>query len=478
MAVLLILALVLPSGAQDVPSVTVGNQAVLNDTVTVVSAYSEGPGFMVIHMDSNGSFGPVIGHRALFPGWNFNIQVPIDATQATPVLYAMLHSDTGAVGVYEFGSVEGADGPVAVDGNVVSPAFNVDVISANDQFVSNGTVTVASVVAQADGWLAMHSDNEGRPGPVLGTAAVTAGANANVVVTLDGAATNVLWPMLHLDTGTVGTYEFGTVEGADGPVVVNGVVAVTPFWTVPHMRIADQIALGGDGMDLGGMTPHVVAASVLAEVDGFLVIHQEADGGPGPVAGFAPVTAGLNTNVNVDLDPAMVTANLWPMLHVDTGTAGTYEFGTVEGADGPVRVNDAVLTFPINAAPDLVVESQTVSPAAMGMGPYISIKTALIDAPGWLAIHSGAEGRPGPVIGYAQLHPGLNSNVLVEVDEAQAGTQVFPMLHYDTGEAGVYEFGTVEGADGPVRVGESVIVVPMGLGEGAGDPAATEESGG
>jgi len=38
------------------------------------------------------------------------------------------------------------------------------------------------------------------------------------------------------------------------------------------------------------------------------------------------------------------------------------------------------------------------------------------------------------------------------------------MLHYDTGEAGVYEFNTVEGADGPVRVGDAVIVGPINLG--------------
>jgi plastocyanin len=37
------------------------------------------------------------------------------------------------------------------------------------------------------------------------------------------------------------------------------------------------------------------------------------------------------------------------MLHVDTGEVGTYEFGTVEGADTPVTVDGEVLVFPIDA---------------------------------------------------------------------------------------------------------------------------------
>jgi hypothetical protein len=69
------------------------------------------------------------------------------------------------------------------------------------------------------------------------------------------------------------------------------------------------------------------------------------------------------------------------------------------------------------------------------------------------------------MVGVAPLAPGLNTNIMVEIDldsvEGAATDQVFPMLHYDTGEAGVYEFGTVEGADGPVSAGGSVVVGPL-----------------
>ena len=466
---MLAMVIVLPASAQETPMVDVADQVVLDGTVTIAKAYSEGPGFIVIHRDNGeGAPGPVIGFRSINAGFNYNVQVAIDAGAATPTLFAMLHMDTGEVGTYEFGQVEGADGPVVVDGAVVTPRFNVNVLNVTDQFLDGNSVRVASVTAQERGWIVIHADNDGKPGPVLGQTLFNAGTTENLVVFLNGEPTDVLWPMLHLDTGVSGEYEFGAVEGADPPLKVGDRVAVTPIWTVPHMRVADQIVLYGDAMTMMD-TPTLVAQSVLSEGAGWLVVHSDADGSPGPVLGVAPVAAGLNVNVTVDLAVDGLTPVLWPMLHVDTGEAGVYEFGQVEGADGPVRVNDAVLTFPIHAAPSLVMEEQELHES------HVHIEQALIDAHGWLVIHSSQDGKPGPVIGTYPLIKGLNTDIEVEVDPAGVGSQVFPMLHYDTGEAGVYEFGQVEGADGPVVVGGNVVVAPLTiLGGEAMEPA--EES--
>lgn len=470
-ALLVALAMALPAGAQGemgTPSVEVADQVVLDRTVTIAEIVSDGPGWLVIHADGGGSPGPVIGYRALNSGATHNLAVEIDVTQATSTLYAMLHTDTGEVGVYEFGTVEGADGPVRVNEQVVTPPFNIDLIDAQDQFVADGQVTVGTVIAQQPGWLVIHSDADGSPGPVLGQTEVPAGLSSNVVVALSGEATGALWPMLHLDTGEIGVYEFGAVEGADGPVRVNDRTAVTSFSTVPHMRVNSQLVLGGDDMEAMA-EPTLVARSVLSEGPGWLVVHADGGGSPGPVIGYTAVSDGLNTNVSVSLDPAGVTPVLWPMLHVDTGEAGVYEFGTVEGADGPVRVNDAVLTFPIQAAPSLTMQDQTLD-----MDTLV-IDAALLDAPGWIAVHSSQDGGPGPVIASYPLPAGLSQNIRIPVDPMQAAQQVFPMLHYDTGEAGVYEFGTVEGADGPVRVGGNVVVGPINLGGAEGEMMSEEE---
>ena len=435
------------------PAVTVNNQVSTDGTVTVAQVNSAAQGFIVIHADNDGSFGQVIGFAPVYAGANYNVIVDIDTTLATSTLYAMLHEDTGEIGVYEFGTVEGADGPVAVDGEVVTPTFTAEVVAASDQMVDMNTVTIDSVTLSTDGFVVVHAGDAESFGAVLGFAAVPAGTSTDVIVELEGDMTDVVWPMLHVDTGEAGVYEFGTVEGADGPVAVDGAVATMPIWTVPHMRVADQIVVHGDGMEMmDDMTPTVTASSVLSEGAGWLVIHADNAGAPGPVLGQTLLESGLNTDVVVELE-GDITPVVWPMLHVDTGEAGVYEFGTVEGADGPVTVGENVVTFAIDAAPSITY-SGTID------GTNITVDGALIDATGWLVIHADNDGAPGSVLGQVQLYPGLNQNLTIAI-EGDITETVFPMLHYDTGETGEYEFGSVEGADGPVTVGGNVVTGPL-----------------
>jgi hypothetical protein len=455
--VLVLAALIFPVSAQDAmaPAVEVANQVVVGSTVTVGKVVASGPSFIVIHRDNEGSFGPVIGYSPVNEGENTNVSVWIDAAQATPTLYAMLHVDDGAVGTYEFGTVEGADAPVVVDGAPVSPGFTATILNAWDQFVENDTFVAASVTVDAPSWLVIHAGDAASFGAVIGQTLVEPGTTADVAVQIaTEGRTSVLWPMLHVDTGEAGTYEFGTVEGADGPIVGEvGGLASAPVWTVPHFRVDAQAVTHGDGMEMMG-DPTIVVKSVLSEGAGWMVIHSENEGGPGPVAGQALLEPGLNTNVVVTLDPAVVTPVLWPMLHVDDGVAGEYEFGTVEGADAPVRVDDSVVTSPVWAAPAINYS------VTMTADDQVTVASAFIDAPGWLVIHVDNGGAPGPVAGAAYLKAGWNSNVVITVDPTMMTPTVFPMLHYDTGVAGEYEFGTVDGADGPVAVGGNVVVGP------------------
>lgn len=454
--VIAMLAAAIGVNAQDMmePAVMVSDQISTDGTVMIDSAYSDGFGWIVIHAENDGSFGAVIGQRALNAGLNNNIEVEIDTANATPTLYAMLHSDTGQIGTYEFGTVEGEDSPVANDDGVIAPTFTVELVDMDDQFVGeDNTVTANAVSTAQDGWLVIHSDGGEGPGPVLGFAPVSAGLNIDVAVTLEGDITGTLYPMLHVDTGEAGTYEFGTVEGADGPVNVGGVLTF-PISTVPAMRATDQIAFGSDAMRSDDMmaTPSVLVDSVLSESNGWVVVHADNDGTFGAVLGFAPVSAGYNENVLIELSTDGLTPVVWPMLHVDTGEPMVYEFGEVEGADGPVAIDGEVLTFPISIAPSINYSGSLD-------GTTLTVDQAVIDSAGWLAIHADNDGAPGPVIGTAPLLQGVNTNITVELSEA--AESVFPMLHYDTGEAGVYEFGTVEGADGPVTVQGSVVVGPL-----------------
>jgi len=80
---------------------------------------------------------------------------------------------------------------------------------------------VANVTSGQDGWIVVHLDEGGKAGKVIGNAAVKKGESNNVVVKLseDVPVGGKLWPMLHIDAGAIGTYEF---PGPDAPVIVDG----------------------------------------------------------------------------------------------------------------------------------------------------------------------------------------------------------------------------------------------------------------
>jgi hypothetical protein len=106
----------------DAPSVTVSDQGGNNGSVTIARVVAAEPSWLVVHAEADGRPGPVIGHSALNPGENTDVVVQIDAAQATPTLFAMLHVDRGTIGTYEF---PGDDGPVTLAGQVVTPPFQV-----------------------------------------------------------------------------------------------------------------------------------------------------------------------------------------------------------------------------------------------------------------------------------------------------------------------------------------------------------------
>ena len=94
-------------------------------------------------------------------------------------------------------------------------------VDAADQAIVERWITVANVTAGQDGWIVAHLDEGGKPGKVIGNTAVKKGENKDVVIKLseDVPAGGKLWPMLHIDAGAIGTYEF---PGPDAPVIVGG----------------------------------------------------------------------------------------------------------------------------------------------------------------------------------------------------------------------------------------------------------------
>jgi hypothetical protein len=95
------------------------------------------------------------------------------------------------------------------------------------------------------------------------------------------------------------------------------------------------------------------------------------------------------------------------------------------------------------------VRDQSVSNSSVNVDQVVS------DGPGWIVIHADNEGAPGAIIGYSPVENGLNSNVLVLIDETLATDVLFVMLHVDAGVLLTYEF---PGADMPASRGGAIVM--------------------
>jgi len=130
----------------------------------------------------------------------------------------------------------GAPAAPGDEGVVEGPSVTVE-----DQALGAGdTVTIAQVVAAQDGWIVIHADDNGAPGPDIGWTAVTEGVNENVVVTLDqGDVTERLYAMLHIDVSEMGTYEF---PGPDAPARdAEGMVVTVPFMVTTTAAVGGSV---------------------------------------------------------------------------------------------------------------------------------------------------------------------------------------------------------------------------------------------
>lgn len=368
------------------PSITVNDQQYDGTTVIIADVVSDGPGWIAIHRQDNGLVGPPIGFAPVKDGDNRNVAVKINPSQATQVMYAMLHTDEGTVGKYEF---PGPDVPVMFNGQMIAPAFKAalqnDVsnltpaIVINSQNVSNGKVTVAEVDSPGPAWIAIHIQGpDGQPGKDIGFTAVKAGVSKNLTVTVDQASvTPIMFGMLHKDAGEIGTYEF---PGPDVPLDVNGQMMASAFRTdgstqpistsqptmsstmgmspaqptasatnvatmimvtpapniVSSVKVSDQQLM--DGM--------VMVDDVVSQGPGWIVIYTtDANGQPGEPIGHTAVKEGDNRNVMVQIDPAKAKGSLYAQLHLDQGKVGTFEF---PGPDAPLMIGVQMISGKFN----------------------------------------------------------------------------------------------------------------------------------
>jgi LPXTG-motif cell wall-anchored protein len=168
--------------------------------------------------------------------------------------------------VQEAGAAQPAAAAQPTAAAAADQATEQNSLEADDQALTNNSVNVKEVYSAQDGWMVIHLDENNAPGKVIGHTAVKKGESTDVKVTLDqpvSAGTKV-WPMLHIDAGTSGTYEFPgpdlPAKGADGMVVMKQ-ISLTGGQSAPAKAAPSTLPnTGGDDLPL---TPLASLAALL-----------------------------------------------------------------------------------------------------------------------------------------------------------------------------------------------------------------------
>jgi hypothetical protein len=115
----------------------------------------------------------------------------------------------------------GSKGKGTAKEKIVTAALEV-----TDQKLEENKVVVARVSMSRQGWLVIHGDVRGQPGPILGKVPLNVGEFTDVpVVLIVPPKSEKLWAMIHVDEGKLGLYDFGI----DGPLEQGGSVVMMPF---------------------------------------------------------------------------------------------------------------------------------------------------------------------------------------------------------------------------------------------------------
>lgn len=325
------------------PTLTVSDQVVTEaGLVRVDSVFTAQPGWVGIHAAAaDGAPGPLLGHVYLDAGLHEDIPIALPWRETPPDLIAVLYTDAGRPQRLDF---PGEDAPVMINGDMVAQPFRVTLppdVFVLDQPLVNGAIVVERVVSDGPGWLVVHFDDGGRLGLIIGVAPLEDGVNEVVTVPLvETAVTDQLFIMLHTDEEPLGEFGF---PRSDPQREHNGrIMDPVPFRINPGnvLYTRDQVLQP----DEDGRGAIVIVPLVLADLNTWVVIRNDADGAPGDIIGQVWLPAGVNREIMVKIDPDQITDTLYAVLHHDADSDQNFDYP--DGGDQPLQRNRRVIQAP------------------------------------------------------------------------------------------------------------------------------------
>lgn len=358
-------------------NLVVENQMLENNMLTISNVSMSQDGWVVIHRD-NGDGGPMVPKIISVPkmveaGDVTDVMVELkegEEVEDGEVLWAMLHTDDGVMGTYEFNGTNGLDAPIKdASNNIMTKSFIVSVeaaptgtVSADSQVLLNGVVSVGNITLDRDGYVVIHASNEAGDGPMVPEIIsqpvyLEAGTYENVMVPLKETATvnagATIWIMLHTDTGEEGVYEFDGENGLDLPIMdESGDIVMT---SIEITSISTQAITGTLTVNDQALADNMISVgNIVLSQSGWVVVHASNEAGDGPVVPeiiSEPVylETGAHDDVEITFEESAEVASgdkVWVMLHNDTGVEAYYEFDGQNGLDLPITdaSGDIVMT--------------------------------------------------------------------------------------------------------------------------------------
>ena len=201
----------------------------------------------------------------------------------------------------------------------------------------------------------------------------------------------------------------------------------------PTATVANSIDVKAHGLSVNE-SGETAVDEVTSATPGWLCIHADQDGQPGPLLGCSAVPAGETHDLSVSLDLTKLHWKLHTVLYVDAGTPGKMEVPDPDIA--ALSATGVPISFPETLSGDL--SWITVEEQMPGEGNTVVIPHVYTPIPALLVIHDGE--RSPFVIGWAALQAGENDDVIVTLSSQSKTNDLGAMLHWDGGEPGYQSF--------------------------------------
>jgi hypothetical protein len=433
------------------PLIVAADQALEEDGRLIVERVDASePSWVVIQADAGGEPGTIIGFTALDEGKHEFVEVTVDPVEATPRLYAVMYTDAGQGGIFEY---PGPDTPTRSEQAPVIAAFEVEnralvpgIIASDQQLSEDEMIVIDSVTATGPSWLAIHDDDDGQPGRMLNFTSLPQGSSENISLFIPWRdASPTLHAVLYEDVGQPNQFEY---PDGDPPVTVFGQEVAATFRVryPPDIYALDQPLVDGQ----------IVVERAVSYGPGWAVVYRSDDGQPGTIIGWSHLDDGINTGVVVSVTQSAATPELYLRLHEDTEPVDEFGF---PGSDPAVRYRERLpqaVPFRTDGASYIITQDQPLS-----ADDTVTVPVVVSDQDAWVVIYGDSGGELGAIIGQSWVAAGISRDVSVTIDPDMTTTTLYAVLHADAGTSEQFEYPN--GPDTPLQRNRDVINTPFAL---------------